>query len=1430
MSLPKKDNLSQAGSLKACRSTLDDRLVSEGRGLPQVEAHLGFAAKVDPLGKNESLGRAPEGKIFPIAADFSQFNVARCDGWIGGRLLARLFQLAAYTMAVLLTLSGGPRASAADLLWGGTTTGFGWTDLSGAWTGSPTWVDYNLAIGYGGDFNLGGSVASGYHLLSPGSLGSDRLYFGLDGLSSASVATVSLGYVPPVVKGLVFNVGDYTLRSTSSQTLGLGLNGIYVSGLNGAVAKLGDGTANLKISLMVDQTWTNENTLAPFRIDSPVDLAYSTLTVGGAGNTVMTGGLTGPGGLVKQGSGELTLAGNQTLSALSTNGLTFGGAGSLYLLSDASQTAGAGNLVLNTDATIQLGSLTSAGVNRRFTFNQLVAGTSTFSLQPSRGNGIEFTGSFNILGGGSMDLVVGAGAGYVTASNMPSGLLFSGALTGSGTLRKLGNSTVEMTNANNFAASDVTFVLGNGVLAVNSDSALGGSANKVVFSGGAFRATDSFSTSRVFDAILSNGAFEVVGGKTLTVGTLNLGLIVGLTKSDNGILELNSPNAGWWGLMTVSAGILRMGDPLAIGTYALVPGTVSASGAAVQLNGGTSGYTVNKTFNLLGTGVNSRGALQALSGGSINLNSAVSIGAAASIGADSGATLNLNGGISGGFALTFAGGGNITINSAPLGAVTSLTQINTGLTGLSVASPSFTGAMTLNNGTFLFSDAATVGGTTAITIQPTATLAIDDSVTNATRFSTRTLSLGGRLSFTGAPGATSAETLGAMTLLSGNSVVTLSTSGGQTNLTVASLGATPPVGSTMLLRGTNLGQGALTAGTATFISTGSVTFIGGTGATGTSNKGILPYILVDGSVAGYGSSFATVNSTGTALGTPGAFLRPLASNEFVTSLTAAQNVNLSTGGSQSTSIALNSLTLNGGTSLTMGGTSTLTLTSGGLLFLGNGNSISGGSLTSGTASLWVFTPTPGSVQTLSSNLIGTTNLTKSGAGTLVLGSSLGYVGLSANLLSGAVTINEGTLQLGAPNAFNYLTPQVLTVNGGGTDGLGGTLDLNGNFLVAGALSNQGAAAGANVLGGRILSSAGPTSLVSSTATSSAFAGVISGNLAFTKSGAGVLSLLADNSYTGPTVITAGGITLKDSGRLSSTSALEINFGSLILDETGLGDLSSIGRLNPSAEVTLRGATVQLAGRAQTASAQQLGSQANVVAGWNNIYATPGGTGVNSADFTVLLNRSADAVVNFASPTGTSVASGSLGNTGRVYLNGWYAGTVVNNMLGPWAVAGRDFASYQLNVGVGSLGAAGFAPYDVNTLAPITLSAGSSVAGNSAITNLVSTASLRAGMRIFSGAYSSTIAAVRDSTSITLTDPIPFTSLGSLATTFYPVLQPTDNVRITSGTVLSGTLLSGGSSVNSLTVATAGGTQTLNLSPGRHAHLFRRLLLHHRRRT
>ncbi|WP_449070486.1 beta strand repeat-containing protein [Prosthecobacter sp.] len=413
---------------------------------------------------------------------------------------------------------------------------------------------------------------------------------------------------------------------------------------------------------------------------------------------------------------------------------------------------------------------------------------------------------------------------------------------------------------------------------------------------------------------------------------------------------------------------------------------------------------------------------------------------------------------------------------------------------------------------------------------------------------------------------TRVENVGTIILGAGHNVLmaeTTNTAAAAATRLTATVGFTRNNQATMLARGLNLGAASGIRGLITFTvaPTGA---IGGNGAA-TTNFSIFPYMIGDITSTGLGNSFVTLDAT--------TGLRPLnLTTEYVMdaagynalSGVTDRNVRFAanpgatlTGGSKT----INSLVIDstaGAMTLTGNAADSLTLASGALLAStstpANGTTLTGfASLLTGTTEYLVYTTNATHTLTINSALATTAaSLTKSGAGTLVLGSTtnsytggtwfnqgLVEAGALTSLGTGALNFFGGGLRWGTGATFD-ISARTVTMNTGG-----GTLDTNGNDVTLAAAIGNGGAGG------------------------------------LTKAGAGNLTLNAVINYTGNTTITGGTLTYGVASTLPTTATVVLGGGTLNLGAhaTTLKSLIMTGNggVTGSAALTLTGEVVNSGG-------------------------------------------------------------------------------------------------------------------------------------------------------------------------------------------------------------------------------------------------------------
>jgi hypothetical protein len=220
---------------------------------------------------------------------------------------------------------------------------------------------------------------------------------------------------------------------------------------------------------------------------------------------------------------------------------------------------------------------------------------------------------------------------------------------------------------------------------------------------------------------------------------------------------------------------------------------------------------------------------------------------------------------------------------------------------------------------------------------------------------------------------------------------------------------------------------------------------------------------------------------------------------------------------------------------------------------------------------------------------------------------------------------------------------------------------------------------------------------------------------FQRAGTGTtLTTYSDNDYTGATMIAGGVLDLRDEGALSGTTHIDINFGQLTINNRD-GRLNMDDRVNDAATIDMRGGTIVFIARAHTTSSETLGD-VTLVRGFNMIQAALATTVGVSATWLTLnsLQRSAGSTATLRFPDSPL---GLVGTSGHILINtlngestAVEGGGLTNNLIGPWAVVDREFASYIPTLGVGRLGQTGFAGY-----APVSLN-GTVLTGSPQVTD------------------------------------------------------------------------------------------------------------------
>lgn len=360
------------------------------------------------------------------------------------------------------------------------------------------------------------------------------------------------------INSIIAGSGGLTKSGTITAANGIAVIGGNAAGALGAIAStfsgnvfLDAGTLQVNISSATNGNTATSTTGALGGTQNAVNIYGASTAANATVLSIKADNSTG-----SSTPGNIAVGNNVTVNGAFTaiNVGSLGGGGG---------TVGSGLFLAPVNQTVQLGTLS------------FVNDGNTLTVTPSNGYGLEFTGTttFN-------KNFTTVNVGTAAASNVVQGLTLSGQVTGTApggvAFTKTGAGTLVLNSASNDFVGSIIVGTGvntagqGGVLAFNSDAALGNAANTITLNGGGttgpatIRAYGggSISTSRTINLWgnsqgLTN-IIEVSPGTTLTLNTA-LGLPAGssLSKSDTGTLVLAANNGSFPGNINVNGGIVR---------------------------------------------------------------------------------------------------------------------------------------------------------------------------------------------------------------------------------------------------------------------------------------------------------------------------------------------------------------------------------------------------------------------------------------------------------------------------------------------------------------------------------------------------------------------------------------------------------------------------------------------------------------------------------------------------------------------------------------------------------------------------------------------------------------------------------------------------------------------------------------------------------
>lgn len=392
-------------------------------------------------------------------------------------------------------------------------------------------------------------------------LGSAILTTGGDGSTTTFSGTIGGGVGGLTKQG----AGIFTISGPNAYSGATTVSaGTLQAGSTTGLANASDFTVNSVLDLN-----NFSSTIASLAGSGSVTMGSATLTLGGTASTIYSGTITGTGGLSKTASGTLTLSGTTSYS----------GATTLSNVAANILEAGAVNAFSSSSA-FSIGTAATLNLNN---FSQSIG---------------------SLAGAGTVSL----GSGTLTTGNDNTATAFTGAMSGTGGVTKLGSATFQLGGSGTKTYSGTTTV-STGTIQTTAANALSATSAHVV---NGTLDLNSFSQTILN---LSGSGNVLLGSGTLTTGdattTSFTGPISGtgvLTKQGAGTFILTGPNS-YSGGTIVSAGVLQ-GDTTGIqgnilnntdvvfdqtttGTYS---GTMTGGGTLTKQNSGTVIITGSNTY------------------------------------------------------------------------------------------------------------------------------------------------------------------------------------------------------------------------------------------------------------------------------------------------------------------------------------------------------------------------------------------------------------------------------------------------------------------------------------------------------------------------------------------------------------------------------------------------------------------------------------------------------------------------------------------------------------------------------------------------------------------------------------------------------------------------------------------------------------------
>ena|SRR5258708_6847765 len=153
----------------------------------------------------------------------------------------------------------------------------------------------------------------------------------------------------------------------------------------------------------------------------------------------------------------------------------------------------------------------------------------------------------SLAGAGSVTL----GSATLTTGNDNTSTTFSGAISGTGGLTKIGAGTLTLSGSNSYSGGTA---LNAGTVAASADNNLGNSSGSLAFGSGTLQFLSGFTSNRAVTLNSGGGTFDTNGNSATLAGTLSG--TGGLSKIGSGTLTLAGNNS-YSGATAINAGRAR---------------------------------------------------------------------------------------------------------------------------------------------------------------------------------------------------------------------------------------------------------------------------------------------------------------------------------------------------------------------------------------------------------------------------------------------------------------------------------------------------------------------------------------------------------------------------------------------------------------------------------------------------------------------------------------------------------------------------------------------------------------------------------------------------------------------------------------------------------------------------------------------------------